>query len=109
MNNRVTWFMVVICPIDRLRENHSRSFVEVPELPLERPQRLHVERGGVVVLAVLPAPLLVDEGEAADEAHRVHPHHLSLARVAHSLGRAEKGVQMRSSLPDFKRQNCLME
>ena len=105
MNNRVTWFMVVICPIDRLRENHSRSFVEVPELPLERPQRLHVERGGVVVVdAVLPGPLLVDEGEAADEAHRVHPQHLSLARVAHSLVREER-VRMSSSLLHFKRES----
>ena len=96
--------MMVAHPIDRLREYHLLRFVEVPELPLERPQRLHVERGGVVVLAVLPAPLLVDEGEAADEAHRVHPQHLSLARVAHSLVREER-VRMSSSLLHFKRES----
>ena len=85
---------MVLCLIDRLREYHSRSFVEVPELPLERPQRLHIERGGVVVAAVLPGPLLVDEGEAADEAHRVHPHHLSLARVAHRLDRKRRSSEI---------------
>ena len=71
-----------------LRECHSLRFVEVAELPLERPQRLHIEGGGVAVVtaaAVLPRPLLVDEGEAADEAHRVQPHHLCLARLAHGL------------------------
>ena len=72
-----------------LRECHSLRFVEVAKLPLERPQRLHVEGGGVTVVAaaVLSCPLLVNEGEAADEAHRVQPHHLCLARFAHGLER----------------------